>query len=351
MVNDNKQDKIVKKVKGLLAIAKDNNKDEESQSAFLLAQRLMLQYNIDKRDVALSSEEPEPIGEESVTVYKKLFWWERELGSIISKNFRVKVYYASNGSRRATKIVFYGFGGDLELAKEMYFLAYEVLLFHTKEYIENYYLENLEIERTRYMTESLKASYIRGFLGGLEVRFKEQVSALTESYEVMVLVPKEVEDSYEEYSKNFGTYSTVLPEPKSADAYSKGFKKAKIIDFTRSTVHTDYSSLIGKYIRFNQGVTSNLYGLVTKVDRVNENDLSLIVFNNTKEGWIGVYEWVLPAEYDFNIITKSSDIKERELIHLFEQVKNGDFSNIAELGIDPIKAKMIHEELKSILQS
>lgn len=347
---NSKQEKIIKKVKGLLAIAKDHNKDEESQSAFLLAQRLMIQYSIDKRDVAFSQDEAEPVGTESVTVYKKLFWWERELGSIISSNFRVKMYYTEKGSGHKTKIVFYGFGGDLELAKEMYFLAYEVLLFHTKEYIESYYLNNWEVDRTRYMTESIKASYIRGFLCGLEERFKEQVSVLTESYEVMVLVPKEVQESYEEHTKDFGKYSTVIPELKSPEAYSNGFEKAKQIDFTRSTVHTDYSSLVGKYIKFNQGVSKGLYGLITSVDQMNDGDLSLVVFNETQEQWIGVYEWTLPLDYGYSIITKDSDKKEKEKIELFEELKKGDYSNIKKYGIDSMNAEIINIELSELLK-
>ncbi|HAP8348804.1 TPA: DUF2786 domain-containing protein, partial [Enterococcus faecium] len=71
-MEDKKYSKIIKKIKGLLAIAKDENQDEESQSAFVLAQRLMLQYKIDKNDVFDTEDEIEPIGEESVTIYKKL---------------------------------------------------------------------------------------------------------------------------------------------------------------------------------------------------------------------------------------------------------------------------------------
>lgn len=84
--------KIVKKIKGLLAIARDKKNDEESQSAFLLAQKLMIQYSVEKSEVEdyeLSSE-MDSIDEESVTIYKKLFWWERALAGIIAKNFKVK---------------------------------------------------------------------------------------------------------------------------------------------------------------------------------------------------------------------------------------------------------------------
>ncbi|EJT5247915.1 DUF2786 domain-containing protein, partial [Listeria monocytogenes] len=39
-------EKIIRKVKRLLALAKENKSDEEGQSAFMLAQRLMLENDI-----------------------------------------------------------------------------------------------------------------------------------------------------------------------------------------------------------------------------------------------------------------------------------------------------------------
>jgi len=42
----NRNESIIKKIKGLLAIADDAKNDEESQSAFLLAQKLMIKHDI-----------------------------------------------------------------------------------------------------------------------------------------------------------------------------------------------------------------------------------------------------------------------------------------------------------------
>ena len=117
---ENKNEKIIKKIKGLLAISRDERNDEESQSAFVLAQRLMIQYSIDKSLVEGSEyyENEDSIDEESVTIFKKLYWWEKELAQIISKNFKVKNFIRSRG--RKSKVIFFGFGKDLELAKEMF---------------------------------------------------------------------------------------------------------------------------------------------------------------------------------------------------------------------------------------
>lgn len=43
--------KIIKKVRGLLVIARDNKADEESQCAFMLAQKLMIQYDLEAHNV------------------------------------------------------------------------------------------------------------------------------------------------------------------------------------------------------------------------------------------------------------------------------------------------------------
>ncbi|EAD1619670.1 DUF2786 domain-containing protein, partial [Listeria monocytogenes] len=44
-------EKIIRKVKRLLALAKENKSDEEGQSAFMLAQRLMLENDIDAAEI------------------------------------------------------------------------------------------------------------------------------------------------------------------------------------------------------------------------------------------------------------------------------------------------------------
>lgn len=309
--------KILKKIKGLLAIAKDSkgSSDEESQSAFLLAQRLMVENDISKNELIDSIEDVGSIGEESVTVYKKLFWWERELGEIISKNFKVKCFYSHKKTKYKSKIVFYGFGSDLELAKEMYLLAYEVLLFHTKIYIETFYEENGDIyERSRYMTESIKSSYIRGFLSGLNSRFSEQAAVLSKQYDLMVLVPKEVETSYAEYSADFGKISIETPPIKISDAYLTGETQARKVDFTRRTVSTDYQSLVNKYILFDEGITS---GLFAKVISVKDDLLNLVVMNvvtNARENGKEIdftipsfYGHTLYTDYDFEIITEGHE--------------------------------------------
>lgn len=230
-----KNEKIIKKIKGLLALSRDKKNDEESQSAFIMAQKLMFKYELNEFDIDEVDENTRErnMTDVPVTVWKRLYWWERQLAIIISKNFRVK-NYISNGYDEK-RIMFFRYGGDLELAKEMYILAYDVLIYHYKKYIDKFYKENY-VARSRYYTESIKSSYINGFLTGLEIRFEEQVSQLMQENALMVLIPEEVENAYNVMSADWGTAKLSKPNPQIAEAYSSGVSEAKDVDFTRSTI-------------------------------------------------------------------------------------------------------------------
>lgn len=233
--------KIIRKIRGLLAIAQDEKNDEESQSAFMLAQKLMLQYGLDVSELTEQSlTGPEAaIQEEPVTVYKRLYWWERYLAQIISRNFRVKYFLNSKtvGKQVKRQIIFYGLVKDLELAKEIYLLAYEVLLFHSRTFVNQYYQTREKQVRNRYVTESLKTSYLRGFLSGLDERFTEQVAQLRESYELLVLIPEVVEEAYRVLSNQWGkALALQAPNVNVAEAYQEGYQTGKQIDFTKRTL-------------------------------------------------------------------------------------------------------------------
>lgn len=265
----------------------DNPTDEEGQSALVFAQKLMTKYNIKRSDIE-DYETIDEIAEDKVMIYKKLRWWERKLAEVISENFRVKMYYKGSNS---TCIIFYGFESDLELAKEMYLLAYETVIFHSKHYIDKWYEKHFLFERERAQTMELKRSYIKGFIQGLDVRFQEQVAELQEKNELMVLIPKEVEEAYAIMSKNFGTYTINEPEDLDGESYFKGYDKGRQIDFTQSTVGmTDYTFLIGKHINFAVNTSEDVttiweecvIGKVLNVD--NEKEQAVVKYYFERNG-------------------------------------------------------------------
>lgn len=235
---ENINESILKKIKGLLAIANDHKDDEESQSAFLLAQKLMIKHNITMDSVKETSDKIN-IQKGQVTAYKKLFWWEKKLAIIISENFRVKNYLnwkrLNNSSQRKIAIMFFGFEQDVELAKEMYILAYDALKIYTDRFVVSYY-QNRTM-RLHRITVAIKDSYMRGFLEGLDNKFKEKVKEMQQEYGLMVLVPREVEEGYSELEKDFGKSSNwKLPPIAEQAAYHEGFVDGNMIDYTKSTI-------------------------------------------------------------------------------------------------------------------
>lgn len=238
---DNK--KIIKKIKGLLAIAQDSksDNDEESQAAFVLAQKLMIQNNIDRSEVENCELNAALIGEESVTVYKKLYWWEKMLAVIIGENFRVKTFMSSefvNGSKqRKSKIVFYGLKSDLEIASEMFILAYDAVVFYSNKHVDEMY-DSKHLNRSKHITSTLKSSYIRGFLDGLNSKFNEQRAELLKEYSLVTLIPDEVEDAFQKRSDEFSGRATVNAPDSSRnyESYYAGEQKAQDMDFLRKTI-------------------------------------------------------------------------------------------------------------------
>mgnify|MGYP006955206704 FL=1 len=86
------------------------------------------------------------------------------------------------------------------------------------------------------MTENVKSCYMNGFLLGLEERFAEQVSALRQVYELLVLVPEAVELAYHDYTQGWSKSSLRTPAIEISAAYQKGYVEGKGIDFTKRTV-------------------------------------------------------------------------------------------------------------------
>ncbi|MCW6660532.1 DUF2786 domain-containing protein [Aerococcaceae bacterium NML191292] len=230
---ETEQNKIIEKLRRLLALANDAPDDEEGQNAFLMAQRLMIKHKVERS--MISEENPEEINiqQRPVTAHKRLYWWERRLGEIISENFRCIMFYNSkkNGRQFQRRIVFYGAEEDLKLAEEMFVLCYEYTRHRVKKFMK---------EKPQWLSisvrNSMRSDYLQGFLAGLRQRFEEQVSILTKEYSLVVLRPKEVTESYKELSADWDALSYTTPDISSGRIYFQGVEEGKEIDLTRSTV-------------------------------------------------------------------------------------------------------------------
>lgn len=229
-----RNEKIIRKIQGLLKIAEDERNDEECQAAFLLAQKLMIQYQISQAEIAVEAEK-ETILEKETKDFKKSFWWEKKLAAIIGTNFRVKYFLRSRG--RKSTIVFYGYQNDVLLAEEMYVLACDALRVHTKQFVQDYYSARYYyLNRDRTLTNELKNDYMNGFLEGLSQKFKEQYAILSQKYELMCLVPTEVEDAFKQKMTNCKVAHWILPDLIHDLVFQEGYQQGFEIDFTKRTL-------------------------------------------------------------------------------------------------------------------
>lgn len=224
-----KNDRILKIVKDLLALAEDDEKHvEESHNAFLKAQRLMVKYGIDPSEVT-DQEATREILEQSGTDYKRLFWWERQLARIVARNFRCKNYLQwkkiEGKKQKQRRVMFMGQEGDVELASEMYKLVVDAALFYTKRYMNQFDLKGTAI----------KNDYLQGFVDGLEQKFAEQIEQ--QEWGLVLVIPKEVEEKYA-VKVTGKPIPLTLPDLSlnAHEHYNTGYKDGNSIDYKKETI-------------------------------------------------------------------------------------------------------------------
>lgn len=217
--------KIITKVKGLLDVAKDNNQDEEAQTAFLLAQKLMLKYDINESNL---QDQERTVEYGLLEKCKKLSVLKQSLALVIANNF--KVLFVRTGllyPEGYFKYRFYGYSSDVELAKNMYFLAIDIIKYRTEQYLNNFYLK-ARVPRNRKLTLSAKKHYIYGFIKGLETRFNYQ----TKKYDLMVKPDKEL---YKRLGVTRSKYNRVSCNP-SNESFKEGFTDGYNTDLAQKTI-------------------------------------------------------------------------------------------------------------------
>lgn len=203
-LSDEKREKMIEKIRKMMNLAKKNTSIEEGLSAALHAQKLMMKYNIHEEDVEL-----EEIRDEITSVFSQqkhnstFHSWRKQLAVIVARNFRCKCYI-HNGD-----VVFRGYTQDAKLALEVYNNLY---LIGDKGGSKAYHDKLTETGSGK----GVYNSYVVGFLRGIEEGLGEQSTAL------MVITPKEVEEEFEEFSKDFKTSSNNNLSVTNSDSYYKG---------------------------------------------------------------------------------------------------------------------------------
>lgn len=207
-VSGEKKEKLIAKIRKILALAKENPSMEEGLAAALQAQKLMNKYNIHEDDVTL-----EEIKDDITSVFSEqkhdsqLHGWRKQLAMIVARNFRCKCYIQNQD------VVFRGYTSDAKIALDVYLNLYIIgNKLGSKAYHEQ--LNETGSGKGAYN------SFVAGFLKGIEEGLGEQCTAL------MIVVPKEVEEEFEEFSAGFRTSKTSLSVA-DRELFNKGKREGK----------------------------------------------------------------------------------------------------------------------------
>jgi hypothetical protein len=164
-------EEVVSKIRKLLALAHDSAKhSDESDTAMLMAQKLMAKNNIKMEDVNLDEPSNKNVIEGDGSEYTKLQWWMKDLARIIAQNFKCYNYIRVYGNK--SKIVFLGLEEDVSICRMVYQFALTAIKYHADNYIKR-----RGVTGDRGITLGIKTDYITGYLQGLQAKFKEQVQS------------------------------------------------------------------------------------------------------------------------------------------------------------------------------
>lgn len=206
-------EKMMEKIKNLLDLANNNPNEHEALAAALKAQELMAKYHIEMADISDRSDDEEmyeAMYEDSGKHEMKK--WKNGLAAVISQNFCCKYYILDMGSRK--NIIFYGYKKDAKIALEVFKFLYEV----GNKFAVRYYNKCKKEGRD---TRGVMNTYLIGFRDGIKEVLGKQCTAL------MIITPKEVEDSFAEMSKNWKRSSQTIRSAHDPRAYDQGKRDGK----------------------------------------------------------------------------------------------------------------------------
>lgn len=200
------EEKLIKKVQKLLALADDNSNENEAQAAYARAQELIAEYSL---DMSKASDKPIEIVMMKAT-HPNNNGYRKPLAVIIADNFRVKVFMQGND------VVFFGQKFDVKVAVEVFNHAYAYSR-HRGLQLE------YQARKEGRCSRGLANSYWTGFMQGLKAILDEQCKAL------MIVTPEAVEKKWaEEMAPTMRKGSGGQRQTGfNADAYDKGYEEGK----------------------------------------------------------------------------------------------------------------------------
>lgn len=212
-------EKLIDKIKKLLAKSSNNPSEAEASACFLKAQEMLAKAGLSMEAVIGSEEQVKEIVKEYAHEFTKMPWWYPQLGNIIAQNFRCYLYISTWGGKSAT--TFMGLKQDVEISKALFqyallFIKYQCQLVRRK------------VRKQGLPTDGVANDYISGFLSGLHTRFQEQVE--NNNWGLVLVKDNDLVAAFEEMNLQKRSKEHRVTRAHNAAAYAKGFEHGKSFD-------------------------------------------------------------------------------------------------------------------------
>lgn len=201
------REKVIEKIKKVLALAENNPNENEAVAAALKAQKLMAEFHIQENELGTEITESN-IDEVICHCSGKVQKWRITLANVLAKNFRCRVFLVNND------VCFYGFEEDIKICSEVFYSMYKIGVKLSDK-------KKREIRKQCGTAKDVRNTFCLGFVAGIKSQLEKQCTAL------MIVVPKEVNEGFSDRTKGFGTKNTSLKGRGSSDIYNDGFQSGK----------------------------------------------------------------------------------------------------------------------------
>lgn len=209
------ENKVMDKIKKLLAKAEGTNNEAEAQAFLFKAQELMAKNNLDMEDLKVDSDSKEIIEDVVLSGKKTTAARNLTLALIIAKNFKVEVMLSRRPGIEGKVIVFLGFKEDIKIAN-MTFTSISKFMEKRRRQIYK------QAQKEGRETKGIREAYTQGFLKGLEEGFWKNVTEKG----LVVVTPEEVRNRAQEICGNNKTTFT-QKDKRGTKEYSEGYKDGK----------------------------------------------------------------------------------------------------------------------------
>lgn len=200
-------EQVLATIKKLFALSNNNPNESEAETAMLKAQELLA-----KHQLSLSDLDRDQVSDDVITLSaddRDALPWKYRLASIIANNFRCKTFSSARKCTRSNKIdkrsvtttIFLGHPNDVAIAKEVFIFAKHKAMMGANKWYARVYNEDMNRYGYAKNTKGIKGDYIKGFLLGLNERFKKQVDE--KGWGLVLITPQDVVDVFNERQKNF----------------------------------------------------------------------------------------------------------------------------------------------------